>query len=368
MCKASSLSTKRQTLKLLDASLPTRFKTQFRTVHNASPVSPFQPRSQNPHEKAATTATSNPFVLKSKHGDFSKIQASRPDFNHSLPVEVAKSPDPNWKYGEGVNNKSGDDLQHAEIDPYSPDRGMLSNYRLLVSGIPRPISLVSTVSKNGQQNLAPFSYFQVIDHDPPILIIGFSARKGRPKDTRRNLVETGECVISVVSEHMIEAVNATSLDIPYGVSEWDLSGFQTAPSSTVTPHRVKDAVFSIEGKLLEMKELDYGHGKNQTKGDEKSHGALAIIQATRFWVREDALEGAHGDIDLAKLRPLVQLGGISYARVRQTFELPRPGLEAEMKDPTNGLRPFLKGKAPPQLDRDASKSQHEKLAEPCKGC
>jgi hypothetical protein len=136
MCKASSLSTKRQTLKLLDASLPTGFKTQFRTVHNTSPVSPFQPRSQNPQEKAATTATRNPFLLKSKHGDFSKIQASRPDFNHSLPVEVAKSPNPNWKYGEGVNNKSGDDLQHAEIDPYAPDRGMLSNYRLLVSGIP----------------------------------------------------------------------------------------------------------------------------------------------------------------------------------------------------------------------------------------
>jgi flavin reductase (DIM6/NTAB) family NADH-FMN oxidoreductase RutF len=200
----------------------------------------------------------------------------------------------------------------------------------------------------------------VIDHDPPILVIGFSARKGRPKDTRRNLVETGECVISVVSEHMIEAVIATSLDIPYGVSEWDLSGFQTAPSSTVTPHRVKDAVFSIEGKLLEMKELDYGHGKNQSKGDEKSHGALAIIQATRFWVREDALEGAHGDINLAKLKPLVQLGGISYARVRETFELPRPGLEAEMKDPSKGLRPFLQGKAPPQLGRDVSRSQHEK--------
>lgn len=217
------------------------------------------------------------------------------------------------------------------------------------------------MSKNGKQNLAPFSYFQVIDHDPPILVIGFSARKGRLKDTRRNLVETGEGVISIVSEHMIEAVNATSLDIPYGVSEWDLSGFHTAPSSTVTPHRAKDAVFSIEGKLLEMKELDYGHG-NQTEGDDKSHGALAIIQATRFWVREDALGGAHGDIDLAKLRPLVQLGGISYARLRETFELPRPGLEAEMNDPSKGLRPFLQDKAQPQLGRNASGSQHEEPA------
>jgi flavin reductase (DIM6/NTAB) family NADH-FMN oxidoreductase RutF len=61
------------------------------------------------------------------------------------------------------------------------------------------------------------SYFQVVDHDPRMFIVGFSARTGRPKDTRRNLKETGECVINVVPENMMPAVNATSLDAPYGV-------------------------------------------------------------------------------------------------------------------------------------------------------
>jgi len=252
-------------------------------------------------------------------------------------VEVSKAPDPEWKYGKGVNDISGQNLQHIEIDPYRLDRSMISNYKLLISGIPRPISFVSTTSKDGKRNLAPFSYFQVVDHDPPILVIGFSARNDRPKDTRKNLVETGECVISVVSEHMIEAVNSTSLDVPHGISEWEFSGLHAAPSSTVRPQRVKDAIFSIEGKLLEMKELNYGgHGQAG-----KPTGALAIIEATRFWVREDALNETHDDIDLLRMKPLVQLGGISYGRVRETFELPRPKLEVALKDEAQGLRQFL---------------------------
>jgi flavin reductase (DIM6/NTAB) family NADH-FMN oxidoreductase RutF len=86
---------------------------------------------------------------------------------------------------------------------------MFSNYKLLVSGIPRPISFLSTVSKDGQKSLAPFNYFQVV--------VGFSARvrSERPKDALRNLRETEECVINIVSEHTIEAVNATSIDVPY---------------------------------------------------------------------------------------------------------------------------------------------------------
>ena len=87
-------------------------------------------------------------------------------------------------------------------------------------------------------------------------------------------METGECVVNVVSEHMIEVVNGTSLDVPYGVSEWELSGLKAAPSSTVKPERVKDAIFSIEGKLLEMKDLD----SNWQSENGKPSGGLAIIE------------------------------------------------------------------------------------------
>jgi flavin reductase (DIM6/NTAB) family NADH-FMN oxidoreductase RutF len=287
--------------------------------------------------RISSSTGGSPFVLKQKYADFKKIQGAREAFDPLLPITITKTPDPNWKYGKGVEDKSILERGHIEIDPSAEDRPMIANYKLLVSGIPRPVSFVSTISKDGEQNLAPFSYFQVVDHDPPTFVIGFSAREGRPKDTRKNLEETGECVINVVSTHMVEAVNATSLDIPYGSSEWGLSGLTTSKSSTVKPARVKEAVFSIEGKLLEMKSLDF-HGAGKLG---KPTGALAIIEATRFWVREDAINEARDEIDLDAFRPLVQLGGIQYGRIRETFELPRPALQAELANKENGLATFL---------------------------
>ncbi|KAL3417236.1 nitrilotriacetate monooxygenase component b [Phlyctema vagabunda] len=284
-----------------------------------------------------TLAAKNPFVLKPKYADFQKTEEKRIPFGPELPIVITKTPNPAWKYGDGSigHISKGGANRHTEVDANRP---MIENYRLLVSGIPRPVSFVSTVSETGHKNLAPFSYFQVVDHDPPIFVIGFSARADRLKDTRRNLEETGECVISIVSEHMVDAVNATSLDVPHGTSEWGLSGFHPVPSRTVKPERVDEAIFSIEGKLLEMKSLDY-HGHAQSG---KPTGALAIIEGKRFWVRDEALNEAQDEIDLSKLRPVVQLGGIQYARVRETFELPRPSLDAELADERKGLSRFLR--------------------------
>jgi flavin reductase (DIM6/NTAB) family NADH-FMN oxidoreductase RutF len=195
---------------------------------------------------------------------------------------------------------------------------MINNYRLLVSGIaPRPVGFISTVSSDGQKNLSPFSYFQVIDHDPPMFIVGFSSRPGRVKDTYRNIQETGECVINTVSENMIEAVNATSIDAPYGVSEWDVSGLHEAPSTTVKPPRVAESVFSIEGKVVDIKEFS----DHQKPG--MSIAANVLIKATRFWVKDGSANADYSHIDLEKLRPIGQLGGVSYGRITSTFERPR---------------------------------------------
>ena len=264
-----------------------------------------------------------------KHPDFKKTEAARPEFEPDKPIKVVKSPDPNWRFGQGVND-GGTVLnkRHIEIDPYAEGRSMMSNYNLLISGIvPRPIGFLSTKSADEKsENLAPMSYFQVVDHDPPIFIVGFSARAGRPKDTYRNLKETGECVINVVSENMMPAVNATSVDAPYGVSEWGISGLHQAPSMTVKPARVKESVFSIEGKLTDMKEFEH-HTK-----PGMSLASLAVIEATRFWVREDAVNKELSQIDLSVLRPVAQLGGISYGRVVEMFELPRSTWKDAVKE------------------------------------
>lgn len=265
----------------------------------------------------------------SKHPDFKKVEATRPDFNHNAPIDVTKSPDPSWRYGQGVND-GGTSLQkkHVEIDPFAEGRPMMSNYKLLVSGIvPRPIGFISTLSADGKTaNLAPFSYFQVVDHDPPMFIVGFSSRPGPSKDTYRNLKETGECVINIVSENMLPAVNATSIDAPYGVSEWAVAGLHQAPSATVAPSRVQESVFSIEAKLTDMKEFE-NHAK-----PGMSIAALGIVEATRFWVREDAIDEDRSHVDLKVLRPVAQLGGISYARITETFELPRSNWDAAVKE------------------------------------
>lgn len=287
--------------------------------------------------KSTEAPARNPFLLVPSLEQFKETEASRPPFNSSLGVSISQTPAPNWKYGDGASDKSSVDKSHIEVDPNQEDRPMISNYKLLVSAIPRPVSFVSTLARDGTPNLAPFSYFQVVDHDPVILVIGFSARPGRPKDTRRNLEETGECVINILSEHFVEAANATSLDVPYETSEWGLSGLTPRDSATVRPKRVQEAVFSIEGKLLEMKSLDY-HG-HAAQG--RPTGALAIIEAKRFWVQQDALNEARDNVDLESLRPVVQLGGISYGRVRDTFELPRPSLKTELENEDKGLAKFI---------------------------
>lgn len=270
-------------------------------------------------ENNTVAAAQSNYKIVQDFGNFDETEAKRPDFDHSKPIEVTKSPFPQWKYGEGVPDHGASLVQqHYEIDPYAADRPMINNYRLLVSGIaPRPIGFISTVNSDGHKNLSPFSYFQVLDHDPPMFIVGFSSRPGRVKDTYRNIKETGECVINTVSENMIEAVNASSIDAPYGVSEWDVSGLHEAPSTTVKPSRVAESVFSIEGKVVDIKEFS----DHQQPG--MSVAANVLIKATRFWVKEGTANADYSHIDLDKLRPIGQLGGISYGRIASVFERPR---------------------------------------------
>lgn len=280
---------------------------------------------------AASNSSNSKGAIVERVDNFDEIQSKRPEFDHSgTPIEVTQSPDPRWTYGQGVRTRDGDSAvpSHREIDPYAPDRPMISNYRLLVSGIaPRPVGFLSTVSSDGRKNLAPFSYFQVVDHDPPTFVVGFSSRAGAAaagpgKDSYRNLRDTGECVINTVSEDMIEAVNATSIDAPRGVSEWDISGLREAPAATVRPSRVLESVFSIEAKVVDVKELG-GHAEGGGKSATAAAAGMVLLEATRFWVREDAADAEFSHIELDKLRPVGQLGGRSYGRITSTFEVPR---------------------------------------------
>lgn len=235
-------------------------------------------------------------IQRNPHGNFKEVEASRPKFDHSAKWHMTQTPNPNWKPGDGAND-GGESLkkEHVSIDPYEDGRPATFNYKLLISAIiPRPVGFVSTRSKDGSStNLAPFSYTQVINHDPPVFIVGYAGGFDRAKDSLRNLVDSGECTINIISEHYLEAANATSVNSPYGVSEWALTGLTPADCKEVKASRVKEAVFSVEGKLMETKEFE----SRATPG--KKTGVLAIIEGVRFWAREDAINEDKNLIDPA---------------------------------------------------------------------
>ncbi|MCJ1308571.1 hypothetical protein MMC25_002224 [Agyrium rufum] len=279
-------------------------------------------------------------IGRNPHPDFSKVEASRPEFDHGKAFTFTKTPMPGWKPGSGGND-GGESLEkkHVEIDPYEEGRPAVFNYKLMISAIvPRPIGFLGTRSKDGSTtNLAPFSYTQVVNHDPPIFTVGFAGGIDNAKDSLRNLLDTRECTINMISEHFIEAANMTSINAPYGVSEWALSGLHPAPCTTVSCSRVQESIFAIEGKLMETREFE----SRATPG--KKTGVLAIIEGTRFWAREDAVNQERNIVDPAILKPVARLGGITYGRVTEGFELPRPDFK-EMEG-KGGIEGLVVGKA-----------------------
>jgi flavin reductase (DIM6/NTAB) family NADH-FMN oxidoreductase RutF len=235
-------------------------------------------------------------IQRNPHPDFKSVEASRPDWHAASKWAFTKTKMPDWKPGTGGNDGGASlQLAHIDIDPYEAGRPATLNYKLLISAIiPRPVGFVSTRSADGQStNLAPFSYTQMVNHDPPVFVVGYSGGFANAKDSLRNLVDSGECTINIISEHFLEAANATSVNAPYGISEWALTGLHPAPCKDVKASRVKEAIFSVEGKLMDTKEFE----SRATPG--KKTGVLAIIEGVRFWAREDAINEDRSLIDPA---------------------------------------------------------------------
>jgi flavin reductase (DIM6/NTAB) family NADH-FMN oxidoreductase RutF len=226
-------------------------------------------------------------IKRNPHGDFKAVEASRPPFETNY-FHYTQTPKPDWKPGSGANVPACLEKNHREIDPYAEGRPVVQNYKMLISAIvPRPIGLTSTISADGKStNLAPFSYFNMMNHDPPIFVLGFAGGMDKAKDTLNNLLDTKECVINIMTEEYIEGANFTSINAPADVSEWSLSGLHGAKSSMVKPDRVKEAVFSIEGKLVSTHEWT---SKSSATPDKKT-GVTVFIEGVNFWAREDAID------------------------------------------------------------------------------
>lgn len=134
-------------------------------------------------------------------------------------------------------------------------------YKLLVGLIvPRPIAWVTTRGASGVVNAAPFSFFNMLSNDPPLVALSIDNRDDGPmKDTARNIVETGEFVVNLVDESVVEAMHACSRDYPPDTSEVETLGLATAPSERVGPPRLADAPVSIECRLHTHVKVDPPH-------------------------------------------------------------------------------------------------------------
>ena len=204
------------------------------------------------------------------------------------------------------------DLSHKEL------------YNIMLNSVaPRPIAWVSTVSASGRLNLAPFSFFNVVCVDPPLLAFAPGLRQpkqpevshGEAKDTLRNIRETSEFVVNIVTYELAEAMNLTSGEYNPSVNEFELAKLTPQPSKSVRPPRVAESPVSFECRLHQI--LDFSPAPTS--------GSLVIGRIVSIHMSDAHLKD--GRLDRNSLDLIGRMGGIQYIRTTQRFEMVRPRVE-----------------------------------------
>ncbi|WP_435318430.1 flavin reductase family protein [Haloarchaeobius sp. TZWSO28] len=193
-----------------------------------------------------------------------------------------------------------------EIDPAEVDGSL---YRTLSgSVVPRPIAWVSTTSEDGVDNLAPFSFFTVAAIDPPILVFAPVDGPDGLKDTPRNVRDTGELVVNIVTDDTVEAMNQTAATLPADESEFDQSGATRAESTRVSPPRVAESPIAFECELYDLQDV----------------GSSSLILAEVVYVHVADAVTTDGKVDVEKLDAVGRMAGSWYASTDDRFSLERP--------------------------------------------
>lgn len=181
---------------------------------------------------------------------------------------------------------------------------------------PRPIGWISTINEHGQSNLAPYSFFNAVSADPPCVMFASGGRmdgKGK-KDSQLNAEQTGEFVCSIVGYDQREAMNQTSIHLPYGEDEMPNAGLEGEASKLVKPLRVKNAPVHLECKYMQSIQMPCWH-----EGREN-------------WVVFGEVVGIHVDpkiikdglVDVTLYQPVSRLGYMDYSAVTELFRMDRP--------------------------------------------
>ena len=210
---------------------------------------------------------------------------------------------------------------HKSIDPSACDHRQI--YKLMTGIIvPRPVALVSTVDRDGLANLAPFSFFAGVGSNPPTVLFCPVIRQATPpsvapsremrKDTLRNIEETGEFVVNVVSERIADAANATAAEVPPHVDEFVLSGLTPIASEMVRPPRVAESPAQMECKLVQV--IYTGH--------EPGAGVIVLGEVVRFHIQQSLFEDFR--VDPGGLDAVGRMAGNTWVRTHERFEKVRP--------------------------------------------
>jgi flavin reductase (DIM6/NTAB) family NADH-FMN oxidoreductase RutF len=204
---------------------------------------------------------------------------------------------------------------------FDPARESVQNiYKLMIGAIvPRPIAFISSVDVHGIRNLAPFSYFTAVSADPPVVLFCPSVRReerqrglAAHKDTLLNVIATREFVVNIVTETMVEKMNLASAQVPPDVDEFELAGLTPEPGELVKPPRVAESPVQMECRLRQIIEVS----------DRPAGGSIVLGEVVRFHVSDTLVENFR--IDPEKLAAVGRMGGPTYVRTRDRFDLKRP--------------------------------------------
>lgn len=205
-----------------------------------------------------------------------------------------------------------------EIDPAGLKAS--DRYKLLIGCIvPRPIAFVSTVSPEGKTNLAPYSFFNGVGSDPmTLLFCPANDDKGAEKDSLRNAAPpaeggVGQFVVNIARDAYAREVSGASEPLPYGQSEFDLVGLTPAPSTKVRPPRVAESPVAFECETLQIVRTNPG---------VPAGGNIVIGRVVHVFV-DDGLINERYHTDPEKLDAIGRMGGLTYCRTRDRFDLPR---------------------------------------------
>jgi len=180
--------------------------------------------------------------------------------------------------------------------------------------IPRPIAFISSQSKAGLLNLAPFSFFNGVCYDPPTIsvsIVRFAGNKR--KDSLVNIEETGEFVVNFVSRDIAEAMNKTAVEYPAEVNEFEVAGLTTAPSERISTPRVLESPVSLECRLKQVVPIN--------EGSRKECG-LVIAEVIYCHIKDEFFDGRY--VNMEALHLIGRLGGHSYCEIDNQFEMKLP--------------------------------------------